>query len=66
MKLREFIKPKSGDENTDEILKVFEKNLELYKNKSMSWVVRVTADETRTRIDDLQELLEKYYSNEEE
>lgn len=65
MKLRDFIKPKTGDENKDTIISTFEKNLELYKNKSMSWVVRITADETRTRLEELQELLEQYYDKEE-
>ena len=65
MKLRDFIKPKTGDKDEDIIISTFEKNLELYKNKSMSWIVRITADETRIRIDELQQLLEQYYNKEE-
>ena len=65
MKLRDFIKPKTGDKDIDEVLNTFEKNLKLYKSQSMSWIVRITADETRIRVDELQELLEQYYDNEE-
>lgn len=65
MKLRDFIKPKTGDKDIDEVLNTFEKNLKLYKGQNMSWIVRITADETRIRVDELQELLEQYYDNEE-
>ena len=41
---------------------VFEKNANtLYKNKSMTWNLRVTADELGIRKDELCEILEKYY-----
>ena len=65
MKLRDFIKPKTDDKNTDEVINTFEKNLKLYKNQSMGWIVRITADETKIKVDELQEILEQYYDNEE-
>lgn len=44
----------------------YEKNCELYKGKSLTWCVRITADELGMKKDTLCEILDKYYGSEEQ
>ena len=69
MALRDFIKPKQkidvdNEEVIERIVNTFEKNMELYKGKSLNWNVRVTADELDITKDELCEILDKYYETE--
>ena len=69
MALRDFIKPKQkidtdNEEVIERIVTTFEKNMELYKDKSLNWNVRVTADELEITKDELCEILDKYYEAE--
>jgi len=69
MALRDFIKPKqkidvNNEEVIERIVNTFEKNMELYKGKSLNWNVRVTADELEITKDELCEILDKYYETE--
>lgn len=69
MALRDFIKPKQkidvdNEEVIERIVNTFEKNMELYKGKSLNWNVRVTADELEITKDELCEILDKYYETE--
>lgn len=66
MGLRDFIKPKAkidaqDEEQVEKIVKTFEKNMELYTGKSLTWNVRVTADELGITKDELCETLDTYY-----
>lgn len=66
MGLRDFIKPKAkidaqDEEQVEKIVKTFEKNMELYAGKSLTWNVRVTADELGITKDELCETLDTYY-----
>lgn len=66
MSLRDFIKPKknidiNNEETREQCVDVFEKNTELYKGKSLTWVVRVTADELGITKDELCEALDQHY-----
>lgn len=69
MALRDFIKPKNTvqDYDTDEfkekVITTFEKNVELYKGKSLTWNVRITADELKINKDLLCEILDEHYGS---
>lgn len=68
MGLRDFIKPKQSDTNEELIEKavsVYERNELLYKGKSMNWLLRVTADEVGIKKDELIDILEKFYGDDE-
>lgn len=70
MALRDFIKAKMNYDSDDELfiekaVKVFEKNTELYKGKSLAWNIRISADELNIRKDELLELLDKHYGTQE-
>ena len=45
---------------------VYEKNMYQYKGKSMTWIIRITADELGMKKDDLCEVLDDYYTEHEE
>lgn len=71
MALRDFIKPKSEkpeineEEFKEKVITTFEKNVELYKGKSLTWNVRITADELKIPKDELCEILDEHYGSQE-
>lgn len=70
MSLRDFIKPKKSldienEESIEQCVDTFEKNNELYKGKSLTWIVRVTADELDITKDELCEALDQHYGSQE-
>lgn len=71
MALRDFIKPKNSntelneDEFREKVITTFEKNVELYKGKSLTWNVRITADELKIGKDELCEILDEHYGSQE-
>lgn len=68
MSLKDFIKPKSirAEDFQAHAVQTFEKNVELYKGKSLSWNTRITADELGIKKDELCEILDEYYGSSEE
>lgn len=64
MGLRDVIRkdPELDEDMIQHAVDVYEKNVCLYKDKSMTWVIRITADELGMRKDDLCEVLENYYT----
>ena len=54
------------DETSQLVVDIYEKQCETYKNKSVSFLVRITADMLRMKHDQVQDILEKYYSDDAE
>lgn len=54
---------KDIDAVTDMVVDKFEKNTNLYSGKSVAWCLRITADELSMKLDEVREILEKYYSD---
>lgn len=63
MGLRDFIKPKEADINKEKAIEVYEKNMGLYKGKSTTMLLMITADELGIRKDDLMDILQEYYED---
>lgn len=64
MNLRDALKntlKKEDDTIIQQVVSTYEKNEMLYKDKSITWKVRVTADELNMKKDQLIDILEKYY-----
>lgn len=55
-----------SEDVTNEAVALYERNVEKYKGKSITWCVRVTADELGIKKDSLCEILDKYYGSEEQ
>jgi hypothetical protein len=63
MSLRDFIKPKEKGIDKDKAIEVYEKNVDLYKGKSTTMLLMITADELGMRKDDLMDILQEYYED---
>jgi aspartyl/asparaginyl-tRNA synthetase len=56
----------SMDETVKLVVDTYEKQCDTYKNKSVSFLVRITADMLRMKYDQVQDILEKHYSDDAE
>jgi hypothetical protein len=63
MGLRDFVKPKETDINKEKAIEVYEKNMDLYKGKSTTMLLMITADELGIRKDNLMDILQEYYED---
>jgi hypothetical protein len=64
MGLRDVIRkdPELDEDMVQNAVDTYEKNMYQYKGKSMTWIIRITADELGMKKDDLCEVLDDYYT----
>lgn len=71
MNLREMLNAhadtKKSEEELDEVVQavvdMYEKQADMYKKKSVSFLLRITADQLGMKYEQVQNILEKYYSD---
>ena len=70
MNLREMINADAdtkSEEELDEVVQavvdMYEKQADMYKKKSVSFLLRITADQLGMKYEQVQDILEKYYSD---
>jgi hypothetical protein len=70
MNLREMLnahadtKPEEElDEVVQAVVDMYEKQADMYKKKSVSFLLRITADQLGMKYEQVQDILEKYYSD---
>ena len=54
------------DETTKLVVDTYEKQCGTYQNKSVSFLLRITADMLHMKYEQVQDILEKYYSDDAE
>lgn len=70
MNLREMLNAHKEKRSEDEISEIeqavvdmYERQAEIHKNKKITFLVRITADQLGMKYDAVQEILEKHYSD---
>ena len=70
MNLREMLHAHAdtkSEEELDEVVQavvdMYEKQADMYKKKSVSFLLRITADQLGMKYEQVQDILEKYYSD---
>ena len=70
MNLREMLNAHAdakSEEELDEVVQavvdMYEKQADMYKKKSVSFLLRITADQLGMKYEQVQNILEKYYSD---
>lgn len=70
MNLREMLNAHAdtkSEEELDEVVQavvdMYEKQADMYKKKSVSFLLRITADQLGMKYEQVQDMLEKYYSD---
>jgi len=56
---------KIDEELVDNVVSTYERNVDKYKGKSLTWYVRITADELGIKKDLLCDILDEYYDSDE-